>query len=123
MIITLTMAEVKEFVSKGLAIKDFDLRISRVRPRVKTSGQVLIGEILHTFRVNGFFAPNSNTIAAGQKIPAIKCLREIIYAKAGNCGLGQAKYAVESFESFLSVIRRLGKFPKMGNADPDWMTQ
>jgi len=73
----------------------------------------LIADLHHTncFDVN-------NNIALDHKIAAIKILREVVCNSAPNtqCGLAQAKWAIEDWHRFIKYVRQNG-FPKMGTDD------
>lgn len=70
--------------------------------------------LVNTLKIRDCLTEFGN-IAPDKKIAAIKTLRELV----GNCGLAQAKYAIEDWPCFLDSIRKNG-YPPMSPDDPPY---
>jgi len=67
---------------------------------------------------------STGLIAPSKKIASIKKLRELVVSgrenfNGENCGLVQAKTAIEDYSHFLTYVRRHG-FPLMGGNDKEF---
>lgn len=61
---------------------------------------------------------SSGQIAADKKIASIKKLRELVSLEK-DCGLKQAKDAIEDYPRFLTYVQKYG-FPPMGGSDREF---
>ena len=70
-------------------------------------------ELKRDFFAKGFIHAYDGGIVPHEKINAIKRLRELV----PNCGLAQAKWAVEDWGTFTAYVANNG-FPRMSSDDP-----
>lgn len=70
-----------------------------------------------TLQAEGCLTP-SGKIAAEKKIASIKKLRELV-AVEKECGLKQAKDAIEDYSRFFTFVQKYG-FPPMGSMDREF---
>ena len=113
--ITLTLGELQSLVCRAYALP--------VNTEISIEGTAVLKHpqyttLLESFTRDDIIVPGGN-VRAERKISGIKLLRELVTGTGKDCGLAQAKYAVEDWKNFCAYVKQYG-FPPMSANDPDY---
>jgi ribosomal protein L7/L12 len=114
--LTLTVSELTAIVRHHYALPELTIEIEGLNA-IPVSHAITADNLIADLHHTNCFDVNNN-IALDHKIAAIKILREMVCNSAPNtqCGLAQAKWAIEDWHRFIKYVRQNG-FPKMGTND------
>jgi hypothetical protein len=104
--IQLTMSEITKMVRSYYALPD------NITVEILEGKETVYNRLIDSFSSDGLLDTRNN-IRIDKKIPAIKRLRELMTDDGKECGLANAKTAIEDWGSFSTYIHHWGMWPDM----------